>query len=147
MIDKRSGKIAYALMLFGWLSRHWREVSPVAVAKRLRHSGALRGRRIDIGRYKHVPTRHMRRTAVDDPEPPPTTGSGVGKLKPRPRRVLVVQDEVFTRLDMEQQLTPARYDVVGSADNRGMGGPPICQGASQARLKYLSGNGACTCSF
>ena len=34
----------------------------------------------------------------------------------QPRRILVVEDEVFVRLDIEQELERAGYEIVGSAD-------------------------------
>jgi two-component system, response regulator PdtaR len=35
----------------------------------------------------------------------------------QPRRILVVEDEVFVRLDIEQELERAGYEVVGSAES------------------------------
>jgi DNA-binding NarL/FixJ family response regulator len=61
------------------------------------------------------------RVTSDHPERPHRTAGALPSRADheqlQPRRILVVEDEVFVRLDIEQELERAGYEVVGSADS------------------------------
>ena len=60
------------------------------------------------------------RRAVDPPNRSPVVERDVRNVEElhatRYQRILIVEDEIFVRLDVEQQLSAAGYDVVGQAD-------------------------------
>lgn len=49
--------------------------------------------------------------------PPQPLGSRGEGADAAPRRILIVEDEIFIQLDLERELTAAGFEVVGIADN------------------------------
>jgi hypothetical protein len=49
--------------------------------------------------------------------PPQPLGSRDEGADAAPRRILIVEDEIFIQLDLERELTAAGFQIVGIADN------------------------------
>lgn len=69
-----------------------------------------------LGFISHRDLAHSSDPPADSP-PAPGSGSGAENEPDKvPHRILVVEDEVFVRFDIERELRAGGYDVVGAVD-------------------------------